>query len=101
MKRLRRLCTATRQISPAAKITLHGVPDRDDLWVIRVHVADVILVETGAGLLDKVLVEAAKKLQALSQRVLLAAAPNGDEPEDFDDESVPPPPPTPKTPKKV
>ena len=51
-----------------------GVPDREDLWVIRVSVGDVILVETGAGVLDKVLVESAKKLQSLSQRILLAAA---------------------------
>lgn len=105
MKRLRRLCAATRQISPHAKITLHGVPDRDDLWVVRVQVAEVILVETGAGLLDKVIVEAAKKLQHLSQRVLLAAVENGDAPPDSGnspDDSIPPPegtgPPTPKKP---
>jgi len=94
MKRLRRLCEATRQISPHAKITLHGIPDRDDVWVIRVQVGDVILVETGAGLLDKVLVEASKKLQALSQRVLLAAAPSGDEDPESEpgDSTIPPPP---------
>ncbi len=85
MKRLRRLCEATRQINAAARITLHGVPDRDDIWVIRVSVGDVILVETGAGLLDKVLVEAAKKLQALSQRVLTAVAVDPDDPPDSTD----------------
>lgn len=93
MKRLRRLCEATRQISPHAKITFHGIPDRDDLWVIRVQVGDVILVETSAGLLDKVLIDAAKKLQGLSQRVILAVTQNGDDPPDSGpDDSIPPPP---------
>jgi hypothetical protein len=87
MKRLRRLCEATRAISSSARITLLGVPDRDDLWVIRVSVGDVILVETGAGVLDKVLVESAKKLQSLSQRILLAAA--EEVPEDGPDDSGP------------
>jgi hypothetical protein len=98
MKRLRRLCEATRQVHASAKITLHGIPDREDFWVVRVQVGDIILVETGAGVLDKVLVEAAKKLQAMSQRVLLAAAPSGDEEPDSgpSDSTIPPPPPPPK-----
>ena len=99
MKRLRRLCEATRLISPAAQITLHGVPDREDLWVIRVTVANIILVETGAGLLERVIVEAAKKLQAMSQRVLLAVSPNGDESPDADDDDTTPPTPLPVTKK--
>jgi hypothetical protein len=104
MKRLRRLCEATRAISPAATITLRGVPDRDDLWVVKVSVGEVILLETGAGLLDKVIVEAAKKLQSLSQRVLLAAVGSGDGPESGPDDSSPPastipsPPRTPRIP---
>jgi len=93
MKRLRRLCEATRAISPAAKITFHGVPDRDDVWVVRVAVGDIILVETAAGILDRVLQEAAKKLQSLSQRVLIAASESADEPDDD-------PPPTPKKSEK-
>lgn len=99
MRRLRRLCEATRAISAEATVTFHGVPDRDDFWVIRVSVRDIILIETGAGLLDKVLMEAGKKLQSLSQRMLLAVTPNGDEPEssrnEFDS-TIPPPPRTPK-----
>ena len=82
MKRLRRLCEATRAISHAAKITFHGIPDRDDLWVVRVSVGDVILVETAAGTLDRVLIEAAKKLQGLSQKMLIAASESADEPDD-------------------
>jgi len=101
MKRLRRLCEATRLISPAATITLHGVPDREDLWVVRVAVSNVILVETSAGLLDGVVIEAAKKLQSLSQRVLLAVSPSGDDdPDEPEDDTTPPPPPTPLPPKK-
>ena len=64
MKRFRRLCEATRQISPAARIIIHGIPDRDDLWVIRVQVGDVILFETSAAPLDKVVVEASKSFKA-------------------------------------
>lgn len=92
MKRLRRLCEATRAISAAAKITILGVPDREDVWVIRVQVGDVILVETAAGGLDKVLIEATKRLQSLSQRVLLAAAEDADNPDDDGPTSGPPTP---------
>lgn len=106
MKRLRRLCDATRAISAQGSVTFHGVPDRDDFWVVRVAVRDIIIIETGAGLLDKVIVEAGKKLQALSQRVLLAVVANGDEPDSGPtlDSTVPPPPPKrpsvpPRTPK--
>jgi hypothetical protein len=104
MKRLRRLCEATRAINAAASITLHGVPDRDDYWVVRVAVGDIILVETGAGLLDKVIGDAGKKLQSLSQRVLSAVTPSAgelpDAPDEDDDEreSSIPPPPTPRKP---
>jgi hypothetical protein len=100
MKRLRRLCEATRAISHAAQIILRGIPDRDDLWVIRITVGEVILLETGAGLLDKVILEATKKLQSLSQRMLLAASAAAEEADTGPDsgESMPPPPDTPKIP---
>lgn len=102
MKRLRRLCEGTRAISPQAQISILGVPDREDWWVIRVSVATVILVETAAGPLDKVLSEAAKKLQGLSQRMLMASAPNGDEvPDSGDRTSSLPPPPGPPSSGKV
>lgn len=95
MKRLRRLCEGTRAISPQAQIMILGVPDREDWWVIRVAVGSVILIETAAGPLDKVLNESTKKLQGLSQRMLMASAPNGDEPPDSDrTSSIPPPPPS-------
>ncbi len=98
MKRLRRLCEGTRAINAAAQITILGVPDRDDWWVIRVSVSSVVLVETAAGPLDKVLLEAGKRLQGLSQRMLIAVSPMGDEsPESSERESsIPPPPATPK-----
>jgi hypothetical protein len=72
MKRLRRLCEAARSMSAAVQITLHGVPDHEDAWVVRVTVGTIILVETGAGALDTVLMEATKKLASMSQRVMAA-----------------------------
>lgn len=98
MKRLRRLCEGTRAINALAQITILGVPDRDDWWVIRVAVGPVVLIETAAGPLDKVLTEAGKKLQSLSQRMLLAVSPNGDEEAESDrSSSIPPNPPKIKT----
>jgi hypothetical protein len=81
-------------ISPATTIEFCGIPDREDFWAVRVRVGDIILVETGAGLLDKVIIDANKKIQKLSQRVLMAVSPNGDENENGPDDSIPPPPPT-------
>lgn len=95
MKRVRRLCEAARMISPSVRIVLCGVPDREDFWAISVRVGDVILLETAAGPLDRIIIEANRKLQKLSQRVLMAVSPNGDENENGPDDSIPPPPTTP------
>jgi hypothetical protein len=95
MKRVRRLCAAAREISPLVRIILCGIPDRVDYWAISVRVGDVILVETAAGPLDTVVMDANKKIQKLSQRVLMAISPNGDEDESGSDDSTPPPPITP------
>ncbi len=76
MKRLRRLCEATRAISHQADLKFFGIPDREDSWVVRVAVRDAILVETAAGPLESVIEEATKKLSSMSQRVIEAAARN-------------------------
>ena len=80
MRQLRRLCEAVRAISPECKLIFHGVPDREDCWVLRIQVADVILCETGAGPVEKVVPEASRKIQGLSQRILLAAAADPEDP---------------------
>ena len=95
MKRVRRLCAASREISPSVRIVLCAVPDRDDYWAISIRVGDVILVETGACPLDKAVMEANRKVQKLSQRVLMAISPGGDESDDDPDDSIAPPPITP------
>jgi hypothetical protein len=95
MKRVRRLCAAAREINPSVRIILCGVPDREDFWAISVRVGDVILVETSALPLDKAVMEANKKIQKLSQRVLMAVSPGGDEDENDPDDSIAPPPITP------
>ncbi len=96
MRQLRRLCEAVRAISPECKLVFHGVPDRDDCWVLRIQVADVILCETGAGPVEKVVPEASKKIQSLSQRILLAAAADPDERPSSIPPASPDPPPTPR-----
>jgi hypothetical protein len=85
-------------ISPSVRIILCGIPDREDCWAISVRVGDAILLETSAGPLDKAVIEAGKKIQKLSQRVLMAISPGGDEPENGSDDSIPPPAPDTPTP---
>jgi hypothetical protein len=70
------------------------------MWVIRVAIKDVILIETAAGPLEKVMTETTKKLDNMSQRIIAAAhaaAQDSDEP----DSSIPPPPPTPRVLPKI
>lgn len=81
-----------------ADLRFLGVPDRDDAWVVRVSVMDVILVETAAGPLEKVIEDATKKIKTMSQGIMAAVNANSDEPPSL--ESIPPAPPTPSTPTK-
>jgi len=96
VRRLRRLCDATRAISPLADIRFIGIPDRDDMWVVRVAVRDAILVETAAGALEKVVEEATKKLKTMSRKIIAAADRNGNDETPSSREStipcMPPPP---------
>ena len=73
MKEVRRLLAAVRAISPQADVRLLPVPDNDEMWVVRVAVHDVVLVETGAGLIDVIIVDATKKIETMSQRMMKAA----------------------------
>ena len=75
------------------------------MWVVRVAVRDAILVETAAGMLEKVVEEATRKLKTMSQRIILAAEQNGNsDPEaassrdgtEFRESTIPPPPRTPR-----
>ncbi len=85
MKRLRKLGDAVKAISPQAEIRFRGIPDRDDWWVCIISAGDIILVQTAAGPLEAALVEAAKKVQKMSQRIraVLPSKPG---------DSLPPPP---------
>ena len=67
-----RLFAAVRAIHPGAELRFAQVPDNEDMWVIRVMVGTVVVIETGGGHLDVVLQEAIKKLERLSQRILVA-----------------------------
>lgn len=99
MKRLRRLCEIVRSISPMADVRFMGVPDRDDIWIVRVAIRDAILVETAAGPLDNVMEESIRKLRALSQRFLTAVSQTTAEVAPTPGEStIPPPPDTPRVP---
>lgn len=72
MRKLRRLCDATRAISPGGEVIVRGIPDRDDWWVCVVRVGDVILFESAAGPLDFVLDETTRKMLTMSRRVKAA-----------------------------
>lgn len=82
-----------------ADLRFLGVPDREDVWVVRVSVMDVILVETAAGPLERVVEEATKKIKTMSQGIL-AAVTEGNESEPSSRDSTLPPPSMPPTPTK-
>jgi len=92
MRRLRKLGEAAKAISPQAEISFRGIPDREDWWVCLISVGDAILVQTAAGPLETVLIEAAKKVQGLSQRIRAVLPsippPPGDDPDPDSDRSV-------------
>lgn len=73
MKNFKRLLAAVRAISPQAHVSLIQVPDNEDMWVVRIAVHDVVLVETGAGLVEPLIRDATHKIEAMSQRMMTAA----------------------------
>lgn len=73
-----RLFAAVRAIHLGAELRFAQVPDNEDMWVIRVVVGSVVVVETGGGLPDVVIHEAVKKLESLSQRIMLAVRDQSD-----------------------
>lgn len=77
MKEIARLFAAVRAISPQADLRFIQVPDHPDMWVVRVAVGNVIIIETGGGLPMPVMQEAAKRLESMSQRILQAIRPEG------------------------
>ncbi len=79
MKRLHQLCRAVRTINPEARLIFHSVADHEDAWVIRIMVADIILVETAAGELDKVLDDAISGINKLSERIRVSLMPQPDD----------------------
>lgn len=72
MVNLARLFAAVRAINPGAEIRFVQVPDHNDMWVIRVLVGDIILVETGGGLPPVVVQETIRRLESMSLRILQA-----------------------------
>ena len=68
-----------------------SVPDKDDLWAVRVTVGDVIFVETAAKPLEEAIVAATVKLKSLSQRTLRATLtpPSSDMDEDGEPPTMP------------
>ncbi len=90
-RRLQQLCRTVRAISPQVRVIFHAVPDHEDAWVIRVMAADLILVETAAGEIDKALAEALGGMNKLSERVRAQLL----QPEDEERPSSVPPPGTP------
>lgn len=64
------LLDAVRAISPHAQVHFLPVPDRDDIWVLRVIVGSVVIVETAAGPLDEIGQAAGQKLRSMSRRML-------------------------------
>lgn len=67
-----RLFAAVRAIHPEAELRFAQVPDHVDMWVVRVVVGAVIIVETGGGLPDVVIPEAVRRLESMSQRIMRA-----------------------------
>ncbi len=67
---LTRLLRAVRAISPQAEVTFIQVPDNSELWAIRISVGDIVLIQTTAKPPLEVIKEAAKKIEAMSQRAL-------------------------------
>jgi hypothetical protein len=101
MRRLRKLCEAVRTIHSSSELRFFGVPDRDDIWIVRVAVKEITLIETAAGPLEVVMDDAARKLKALSQRLLAAISHPAEADDDYEhpgDSTIPPPPPTPRVP---
>lgn len=76
MKDVRRLLAAVRAVSPHADVRFQQIVDNQDMWVIRVAIHDVILIETAGGVIDVAIVEATRKLETMSQRILAAAHPS-------------------------
>ncbi len=76
MTDLNRLFAAVRALSPQADLRFVQVPDHPDMWVARVSVGAVILVETGGGLPDFVIHEATRRLETMVQRIRRAVHPD-------------------------
>jgi hypothetical protein len=73
VKNVRRLLAAVRAINAHADVRLSQVADNEDMWVIRVAVHDVILIETAGGFIEVAVAEATKKIESMSQRIFKAA----------------------------
>ncbi len=72
---MERLLAAVRAINPRAEIHILQAPGPEELWVIAVTAHDLVLVETAPGSFEKVLAQAAKRLENFSQRILRAVQP--------------------------
>lgn len=62
-----------RAISPHADVRFLQVQDNLDMWVVRVAVHDVILIETAGGIIEVSVESATSKIEAMSQRIFAAA----------------------------
>lgn len=72
MVRLGHLLNTTRALSSHAQTHFLPVPDREDIWVVRITVGSVVVVETAAGPLDEVMELAIGRLAGMSYRMLAA-----------------------------